>query len=147
MIPFLLLVSFVRVSAPASVTTERSFSAFLFSLAISRLESHPALGDEEDASRASNPSVHGCNKSNIASSTSCPRSNFPLPVENSMDGNAFCLGNATTDRHFRRCIRSRSSLLIIWEFHLTATNKNNQGHCMIFPKRQHWRRILHKLYQ
>ena len=43
----------------------------------------------------SNPSVNGCNRSNMVSSTSCFRSRFPLTVENSLDGTAFCLVPAT----------------------------------------------------
>ena len=35
--------------------------------------------------------------------------------------------------NFRCCIRSRSSLLKIWEFHLTATNQNNLFRCIILP--------------
>ena len=97
---FLAIGIFVRISAPASVTTEGNFSAILFSLTISRLESHPAFGGEEDASRCSNPSAHGCNRSSNVSSNSCPRSKCPVAVENSKGWLCFCLVTATTETKF-----------------------------------------------
>ena len=51
----------------------------------------------------------------------------------SMDGTAFCLVIATTGKSFRCCIPSLSYLLRIWEFLLTATKKNHQVHCAVFP--------------
>ena len=49
--------------------------------------------------RSSNPSVNGCSRSSMASSTSCSQG-FPLAVENSMDGTAFCLVTATMETKF-----------------------------------------------
>ena len=51
---------------------------------------------EEDAHRSSNPSVNGCDRSNIVSSTSFSRSRFPMADESSIDGTPFCLVTATT---------------------------------------------------
>ena len=59
-----------------------------------------AVGVEEDAYRSSNLSVSGLNGSNMVSSTSFSRSEFPSTFENSMDGTAFCLTTATAFDYF-----------------------------------------------
>ena len=50
-----------------------------------------------------------------------------------MDGADFFLVTATTETKFSFLHSIISYLLIIWEFLLTATNKNNLDHCRLFP--------------
>ena len=67
----------------------------------------------------------------MVSSTSCSRSRFPLAVENSVGGTAFCLVTAIMGRSFPCCIKVLSYLLIIWNILLLAMSKNDQVHCTI----------------
>ena len=92
------------------------------------------LAVEEDASYSSGPSANGPNGSNMV----CPpllvlAQGFPslsrmqwmvLPSVRSLQ---------PWGRSFRCWIRLLSEILIIWEFLLSATNKNDQVHCIVFP--------------
>ena len=88
------------------------------------------FGVEGDASYSSNSSE---NVSNMVSSTSFSLK-FSLACEKSMDGTAFCLVTATMGTKFST-LHSITFLpiLIIWEFLLSATDENNQVHCIVFP--------------
>ena len=131
MIPFLLWVSFARVSLPASVTTEGSLSSRGFSSSTCS-GSRQAFGVDEDTSSSSNPSVDGFHRSNTVSSTSSSRSKCPLAGENAMDGTAFCLVTASTETKFSM-LHSIGFLPFDYLGLLTATSENNLDHGIVLP--------------
>ena len=81
MIPFLLLVSFVRVSLSRIGDIWEKLIIKRFSSTIC-LGSRQAVGVEEDASRWCNPCVNGFNRSNMVSFTSFSRTKIPLADRN-----------------------------------------------------------------
>ena len=93
--PFLLLVSFARVSSPAS-SDNRGKSIFKRFIFDSCLESPSASRVEEDASYISDLSVNGFNRSTWCHALLFLAQRFLLADENSVNGTAFCLVTATT---------------------------------------------------
>ena len=98
MIPFLLLISFARVSPPALVTTDESFASRDCSSTTSFARSPPAVGVGVKEECISFFQI--LLKMVSADPAWCPpllvlAESFPLDVGNSIDGTAFCLVTAT----------------------------------------------------